>query len=310
MKLKKPNFWQEKNHILSIIFFPISLIIQLLLKAKKKLVISKSFKMPVICVGNIYLGGTGKTPLVLTIARELINYKIRPAIVKKFYKDHLDEHNLIRNNLDCLFLDNKRSKAIKMAENNEKNFVILDDGFQDFSIKKDLNILCFNSNQLIGNGFTIPSGPLREGLKSMKYADVIVINGDKNELFEKKINSFSKNAKIFYSRYVPDNIEEFKNKDLFAFAGIGNPENFFKLLNNNKLKIKKTISFPDHYKFERKELEKIVMESKKNNLEIITTEKDYFRIKDLGLKQIKYLKVKLEIKEKEKLIKYLLDIKK
>ena len=132
----------------------------------------------------------------------------------------------------------------------------------------------------------------------------------KTSYLKKKINSFSKNAKIFYSRYVPDNIEEFKNKDLFAFAGIGNPENFFKLLNNNKLKIKKTISFPDHYKFERKEFEKIVMESKKNNLEVITTEKDYFRIKDLGLKQIKYLKVKLEIKEKEKLIKYLLDIKK
>ena len=114
---------------------------------------------------------------------------------------------------------------------------ILDDGFQDYSIKKNLNILCFNSNQLIGNGMTLPAGPLRESINAVKKTQIVLINGSKNKLFEDKILSISNKVKIFYSKYLPENIEEFKNKNLLAFAGIGNPSNFFKLLSDNNLSI-------------------------------------------------------------------------
>ena len=105
--------------------------------------------------------------------------------------------------------------------------VILDDGFQDVRIKKDMNIICFNQNQLIGNGLTLPSGPLREKLSSLKNADVIIINGKKDKKFEEKLVKINEKLEIFYSCYKPINLDQFRNAKLMALAGIGNPENFF-----------------------------------------------------------------------------------
>ena len=201
--------------------------------------------------------------------------------------------------MNCLFLNKKRNAAIKDAEKAKYNVAILDDGFQDHSIKKNLNILCFNSNQLIGNGMTIPSGPLREDINSVKRAQIILINGHIDNQFEKKILKISDKIKIFYSRYIPKEIEKFKDKKLFAFAGIGNPENFFDLLIKNNLNIQKKIAFPDHYKFKKSEIQKMIDESKNNNLKLVTTEKDYLRIKDYGLKDVEIVKVELEVIEKK-----------
>ena len=307
MMILKPKFWNEKNSLISLILIPISFILQLLIEIKKRTTIQKSFKIPIICIGNIYLGGTGKTPLSIMLAKELINLKKKPAIIRKYYPEHLDEHNLINNTLDCLFVKKNRYKAIINAEEKKYNVAILDDGFQDFSIKKDLNILCFNSKQLIGNEMTLPSGPLREGMDAIKRTQIVIINGNKNELFEEKILNISKKVKIFYSKYLPLNIEKFKGKKLFAFAGIGNPNNFFNLLSESNLNLEKKLAFPDHYKFSKIEIQKMVEDSLKNNLELITTEKDYFRIKDYGFKNIKYIKIKLEISKKDKFITQILD---
>ena len=100
---------------------------------------------------------------------------------------------------------------------------------------------------MIGNGFLIPAGPLRESFDSIKKADCIFINGDKNLEFENKIKEVNKDIKIFYSIYKIKNLYKFKNKKVVAFAGIGNPSNFFKLLKENGLNLRKTYSFPDHH---------------------------------------------------------------
>ena len=307
MKILKPKFWEKNNNLISLLLFPISIFLQLLIIIKKKFTSEHSFKIPVICIGNIYLGGTGKTPLSILIAKELRKHNKKPAIIKKYYSEHIDEHNLINNSLDCLFLNKQRSKAINSAEKKQYDVAILDDGFQDYSIKKNLNILCFSSNQLIGNSMTLPAGPLRESINAIKKTQIVIINGNKNKLFEEKILNISNKVKIFYSKYLPENIEEFKNKNLFAFAGIGNPSNFFKLLGDNNLNVQTKLAFPDHYKFSKSEIQKMIDESSKNNLELVTTEKDYFRIKDYGFKNIKFLKIKLEILEKDKLINEILN---
>ena len=299
MNIKKPRFWRKKNNFLSLLLFPIAILIQLLNIIKNKFSSNQSFNIPVICVGNIFVGGTGKTPLTIMITKELIKSGKKPVIIRKFYSDHLDEHRLIKNNVSCLFLNKKRNAAIKDAEKAKYNVAILDDGFQDHSIKKNLNILCFNSNQLIGNGMTIPSGPLREDINSVKRAQIILINGHTDNEFEKKILKISNKIKIFYSRYIPKEIKKFKDKKLFAFAGIGNPENFFDLLIKNNLNIQKKIAFPDHYKFKKSEIQKMIDESKNNNLKLVTTEKDYLRIKDYGFKDVEIVKVELEIIEKK-----------
>ena len=118
----------------------------------------------------------------------------------------------------------------------------------------------FYENQLIGNGLIFPSGPLRENILH-EYAHIIVIIGQKNLNFEKKILSINSKIEIYYSNYVPRNIDKFRNKKLFAFAGIGNPENFFKLLKQNNLLLEKQVSYPDHYNFKKNELVNIIKEA-------------------------------------------------
>ncbi len=308
MKIFKPKFWDKKKNIISILLLPFSLTLQLVIFLMKKITFKYNCNIPVICIGNLYLGGTGKTPLSISLAIELSKIGKKPAIIKKFYSNQYDEHNLINTYTNYLFLDKKRINAIRTAESKGHDIAILDDGFQDYSIKKDLNILCFNGKQLAGNEMTIPSGPLRESLNSIKSSQIVVINGNKDFSFEKKITDISNEIKIFYTKYVPVNIAEFKNKKLYAFAGIGNPANFFDLLVNNNLDLRKKLEFPDHYEFKKTEIEKMINESSKNGYDIITTEKDFLRIKKFGFKNISFLKLKLEILEKEKMIENILNL--
>ena len=97
-----------------------------------------------------------------------------------------------------VFTLKNRNDAVESLINNNNDIAILDDGFQDFSINKNLNLLCFNNEQLIGNGWTLPAGPLRENLSSLKRVNIILINGKKNLEFEKKVFKFSNKIKIFY----------------------------------------------------------------------------------------------------------------
>ena len=305
----KPKFWSKKNSLLSLFLFPFSLLLRLLIMIKNTFINKESFSLPVICVGNIYLGGTGKTPVSIEIVEILKKNNIRTAIIKKSYTAHTDEFKMIESRNIPLFTNKLRSEAIRDAESNKYDCVVMDDGFQDSKINAKLNIICFNNKQLIGNGFTLPSGPLREPLSALKRTQIIIINGNKNHEFEHKIKNISKNIKIYYSKYLPLNINSFKNHNLLAFAGIGNPENFFDLLEEYNLKIIKKVSFPDHYNYSKDELNKLVIFAEKNNLKLITTEKDFFRIKDLAMPQIKYLNIKLEILDKvsfeNEIIKYL-----
>ena len=303
MKILKPKFWHGKNTLLSFFFLPLSVLLQLLIFFKKILTKRKKFSIPIICVGNIYLGGTGKTPLCIKLVEIFKKLSKQPIIIKQFYKAHEDEYNLIKSKKISLFKITSRAVAIKNAEIENFDCVILDDGFQDYSIYKDLNIICFNGEQLDGNGMTIPSGPLREPLSSIKNAQIVIINGKFNEVFEQKIKAKSKNISIYYSDYLPSNLNQFVGQNLLAFAGIGNPNNFFDLLEKNNLNISKKITYPDHYDYSMEELDNIIKYSISNKLKIITTEKDYFRIKRYNISEIKYLEVKLQIKDEHEFIK-------
>jgi len=302
MNFFKPKFW-DKNQIsfFSVLLFPITLLIKFLVFFKTLLTKKYISSIPIICVGNIYLGGTGKTPLCIEIFSILKNLNMNPAFVRKKYESFQDEADLMKQ-VGPVYQNKKRIKAIQEATQNSVNVAILDDGFQDLSIKKNLSIICFNEKQWIGNGLTIPSGPLRESLSALKKVDCVIINGKKNKDIENKIFSKNEKIKIFYSNYKPQNIDEFQSKKIIAFAGIGNPENFFDLLMDNKLNIVGTIKFPDHHKYSEQVLENLSNKIKDNNSILLTTEKDYFRISKNYKKNIKYLKIKVEIKNKNQFI--------
>ena len=300
MKLKKPKFWDNpKLSIWSILFFPFSLI-YFFLSYIKQLKRSKKFHVPVVCVGNIYLGGTGKTPLAKEIFKITKSLGKNPAFVKKYY-DYLQDEIEMLNEVGKTFAAKERAEGIELLIKNNNDLAILDDGFQDSSIKKSFSILCFNQKQWIGNGFLIPSGPLRERLSSIKRADCIVINGDKDNIIENQINKI-KQLKIFYTKYKPKNLEILKDKKIFAFAGIGNPLNFFELLKKNNLQLLNYQSFPDHYNYKKKDLDNLKSKARELNALLLTTEKDYCRINNNFRKGIEKLDVDLEIDSKEEFI--------
>ena len=299
MKIYKPKFWDKKYHtFFSIILWPISFLYQIVISIKETAASKKKFSIPVICVGNIYLGGTGKTPLSIKIW-EIFKDEKRPVVLKKNYKNHQDEIELIKKYCKILVSD-KRSDGINRAI--EKNFdlVIMDDGFQDFEIVKNLNIICFNNQQGIGNGYTIPSGPLRENLKSLKKCQIILINGKKNLQFEDKLKIYNNKLEFFYFNYFIKNVNEFKNKKLIPFAGIGNPENFFQLLKDSHLNIVKEINFPDHYEYKQADLDNLVAMENKYKAKLVTTEKDYLRISPFNRRRFEMLPIKVNIHEEKK----------
>ena len=302
MNFFKPKFW-DKNKIsfFSVLLFPVSLLIKVLSLFKRFLIKTNQSSIPIICVGNIYLGGTGKTPLCIEIFLILKNLNMNPVFVRKKYDSFQDEADL-QKQVGPVYQNKKRIEAVKEALQNKANVAILDDGFQDFSINKNLSIVCFNKKQWVGNGLTIPSGPLRESLSALKRANCVVINGEKNRDIENKIFSKNKEIKIFYTKYRAKNISEFKNKKVIAFAGIGNPENFFDLLKDNKIDIGEEIKFPDHHKYSEETLENLINKAKENNNILLTTEKDYFRIAENYKQNISFLKIEVEIENRNKFI--------
>ena len=304
MFIKKPIFWDSKNFSAwPIILYPFSIIylflFNLIIKLKKK----QTFEVPIICVGNIYLGGTGKTPLVKEIYNILISIGKKPAIIKKYYNYIEDEISLLETT-SKVFSDKNRLSSIRKLIQDNFDTAIMDDGFQDYSIKKDFSILCFNEKQWIGNGLVLPAGPLREGLNSLKKANCVFINGEKNLKIENQINKIYK-SNIFYFKYIPKNIEKFTNKKIIAFAGIGNPVNFFELLKKNNLNLVDSKTFPDHYIFSDKDMDNLIMKAKNNDAILLTTEKDYFRIKDNYKINIEKLEIDLKIENQDHFIKLL-----
>ena len=302
MLLKKPRFWDYKyTSFLAIVLSPLSFFVNIFNYIKLKISKKKNFSIPIICVGNIYLGGTGKTPLCSELFSILKNLNKNAVFIRKKYDSFQDEINLLKQ-IGPVYEKSKRINALDEAIQNKFEVAILDDGFQDFSIEKDLSIVCFNEKQWIGNGFIIPSGPLREGLSALTRANCVIINGKKNINIENKILKNNKLIKIFYSKYKPQNISGFKNRKIICFAGIGNPINFFDLLKKNEINVLEQTSFPDHHNYSKTELDILIKKAKENNATLLTTEKDYLRIEEKYRENINCLKIKIEIENKNEFI--------
>ena len=308
MIFKKPLFWDiSKPNLISYILIPFTLPIILrnyiLLFLKKK----KSSKIKTICVGNIYLGGTGKTPLSIKLYEILNNLGYKASIVKKKYSSQIDEHLLLVKK-SPLIITRYRKNAIEVGIEREDDFLIFDDGLQDAEIEYNIQFVCFKLKPWIGNGQLIPAGPMREKISSLKKYDAVFLNGHSGNFDEikSKIYSINPNIKIFKTSYKISNLEKFDlNLKYLIFSGIGNPEDFKELLIKNNFVVKKEIIFPDHYKFKINDFIKIINTANNEGLEILTTEKDYMKIPDKFRKKINFINLNLIIEKESQLIELL-----
>ena len=298
MILKKPKFWDYgKGNLLAYVLLPLTLPIMLnnfFLNLKKS---KKNKKIKLICIGNIYIGGTGKTPAVINLFKILKKFDLNVSIGKKFYKSHIDEIDLLKKESNVI-VDKSRKKIIQKAEKDKIDCLIFDDGLQDKTVSYDIQFVCFDSKSWIGNGLLIPSGPLREKLNSLKKYDAVFLK-NLNDNIDEKINlirNYNSNIKVFSTNYEIRNLNKFDtSKDYLIFSGIGNPESFRGLLEKNKFKIIEEIIFPDHFTYSKKNLDFIKKRSKEINAKIITTEKDYIKISKIDPEDIEFLKVETKI---------------
>ena len=307
IQLKKPKFWDKKEpNYLSFILLPISKIVEQAGKIfSKKRVKINGIKS--ICVGNLYIGGTGKTSLAIELKKFLDELNIKSCFIKKYYKNQMDEIRLLKSHGET-FINNSRKKALIEAKQKGYRVAILDDGLQDKELLYDLSYLCFNKKNKIGNGLVIPAGPLRENRNNIKYYDNVFLNGnyeDSSE-FENFLLEKNKKIKFFYSNYVIKNLENLKTqKSIFVFSGIGNHVTFVQMLKNNNFKIFNDTEFPDHYNYTDKDLKKIVNLAQEKNLDVFTTKKDFLRIDENKRNFIKYVDVKLEFKKNDEILNQL-----
>ena len=308
MNLKKPKFWdQKKPNTLAYLLLPVSILLRLI----KSLKIRSKFikpKIQTICVGNIYLGGTGKTSLSIKINEILNRKKIKSCFVKKFYSNQYDEQKLLESR-GKLFTSSTRINAINLAANEGYQVAILDDGLQDNSISYDLSFVCFNNLNWIGNGLTIPAGPLRQNINSLKSYKHVFLNGNLENLenIKRHIFKINPNINLHIGKYIPLNINEFnKDNKYLVFSGIGNHKTFVSMLKDYGINVVKDIEFPDHYKYTNYDINKIIDLSNDLDYKIITTEKDYLRLDRDKIDNINFIKSELKILDEDRLISTIL----
>ena len=305
MKLKKPNFWDyKKPNLISYLLLPLTLpfiINNFFLNISSQ---KKNKEIKTICIGNIYVGGTAKTPLTIRIFEILRNMNLKTATIKKFYANQIDEQKILQKKTNLLCFKD-RKKAIKEAVKKKFEIAVFDDGLQDLTMHYDLTFVCFNNLTWIGNGNLIPAGPMREKLESLKKYNAVFLNGNGENISKLKpiIKKFNKKIKIFETFYEPLRVKKFNKKEKYlAFSGIGNPTSFKKTLIKNKFNIIKEIIFADHYQYTSNDIMNIKRSAKELGAKIITTEKDYIKLKPMDNKGINFLEVKLVLKKEKELI--------
>ena len=308
MKFEKPKFWDfKKPNLISYLLFPLTLLISLnnfFLKFKSK---KKNEKIKTICIGNIYLGGTGKTPTTVTLYELLKKLNFKVSTAKKFYASQFDE-NLLLENRTKFITSNSRNKILLKGIERGEQIIVFDDGLQDKNISYDIEFVCFDAEKFIGNGLLIPAGPLREKIESLKKYDAVFLKCSNDNIQEQKnlIRKFNENIKIFETYFEIMNLDQFNLDDKFIiFSGIGNPSSFKKILINNNFKVIEEMIFADHYNYKKKEIENILSLAKEKNLKVITTEKDFVKINKFNFDNIKFIRLDLKIKNEKQLVDFL-----
>ena len=283
----KTPWWFLSKNLMAILLLPLSWVYSCVSKIvffmRKKGAISS--RRPVICVGNIFAGGVGKTPIVRAIA----NYFDAPVVMRGYKKnkktgDVGDEAIMLsRGGLVVHVGDRKSNIVLLNKQSDETTPIIMDDGLQNPTIKKDISIIVFDESLGFGNGFLLPAGPLRQPKSVLKNADAIIVIRNKNK---KKNFVLPENVPVFYAKNQTVSPYDDDEK-LVAFAGIGYPKKFFNALKNVVAKR----AFPDHYQYTQQDIEQLLSLAEKKKAKLITTEKDWVRLPIEIRDKIKYARL-------------------
>ncbi len=313
--MKTPSFWKDKN-LASLLLSPIGCLYMSATFLRLKLKKAKKVEKKVICIGNITAGGTGKTPVSLAIAAMLQQMGKNPFFVSRGYggkaqdilvdikKDKAEvvgDEPLLLAQRAPVVINADRYKAAQKAIENGADIIVMDDGFQNPGLYKDISFLVFDGEFGIGNGFGVPAGPMRESFsQGLKRAQAVIIIGEDKHNIAAKLSALP----VFYAKVVNEPINP-QHKKAIAFAGIGRPQKFYNSLKQCGVEIVETIDFPDHHQYSKDELENLILRAKEKKAQLYTTTKDYVKIPQELRPHFNVLQIKIKWQDEKSLETFL-----
>ncbi len=328
--MQAPRFWWDKPGAMAALLSPFASLYGAI-AARRLQQAGARAGIPVICVGNPTVGGAGKTPAAMAIARLLIEAGERPYFLTRGYGGRLagpvivepahtavqvgDEPLLLARVAPTVVAANRVAGA-RLAREKGASVIVMDDGFQNPSLAKDFSILVIDGTRGIGNGRVLPAGPLRAPLEpQLERADAILIVGSESGAISLSVAARVRNLPLFHATLEPDaaTVAALAGQKVLAFAGIGDPEKFFATVAAAGIDAPIKRGFSDHHRYSIKEARRLLEEAKRNKLSLLTTEKDAARIQsDVALGELaartRALPVTLTVTESEDFRKLVLGV--
>lgn len=289
--MRAPEFWQRRNwreRLIDQLLVPFGWLYSAVVACSAARNHCRKLAAPVICVGNISAGGVGKTPIAITIAEVLKNRGLQPFFLSRGYGGRLagpirviPEHRagdvgdepLLLASVAPTIVARARVSGGAMAISLGADVIVMDDGHQNFALHKDLSLVVIDAAQGFGNGHVLPAGPLRERIaQGLKRADAVILIGD--GLVDLK--GFSRPVLCAHIHPAPP--QWLKGAKVYAFAGIGNPDKFFRSLSDCGAEITGHQAFGDHHNYTQAEIACLRAAAHEREARLITTTKDYARL--------------------------------
>lgn len=308
---KAPNFWNTRDSKWVKALLPISKLYGAVSSFKVNKVSPEKAAIPVVCIGNVVLGGAGKTPTVDLVCEIFHKYNLTPHILTGGYGGYLKNvirvdpahHSYLQVGDEALlsaevaptWVGRNRINSAKAATLAGADVLVMDDGFQNNSIFKDFKILVVDSGQSFGNEFLFPAGPLRESVEGgIKKSDIVLIIGEKNEYIENRVKAVNKDIPLFYAKIQPqDNINIAPKSKVIGFCGIGYPAKFKKTLKELEVDLLDFIAFSDHHPYTITEIQKLIKSAQRTGARLVTTRKDFIKIPEVFRGQLTVIDIKL-----------------
>jgi tetraacyldisaccharide 4'-kinase len=295
--MREPGFWHRPSSWKSHLLRPLAALYGAVAAQRLR---RQGFDagIPVICVGNYHVGGAGKTPTVLALAKLLRATGETPVVLSRGYGGRLrgpvmvdpirhlaadvgDEPLMMSQDVPVAVARN-RVDGVALAKSQRASVILMDDGFQNPSIAKDVSLIVIDSERGLGNGRVLPAGPLRAPLKpQLVRTDVLVVVGDGDASAAVADAVTARGGQVLAAHLKPDetSVAALKGKRLLAFAGIGDPARFFRTLRGCGLDVVGERGFADHHVFSEADLDALQADARRDQLTLVTTEKDFARLR-------------------------------
>ena len=295
--MREPAFWYRPSSLISHLLAPLGVLYGWV-AGRRLQQTGLDAGIPVLCVGNYHVGGAGKTPAVLALSGLLRSLGETPVVLSRGYGGSLrgpakvdsarhtaaeigDEPLMLSRTVPVV-VARDRVSGVALARAQGASVIVLDDGFQNPAIAKDCSLIVIDGRRGLGNGQVFPAGPLRAPLPpQLARTDALIVVGDGGAAEPVAAAIVARGKPVLSARITPDpaSLAALRGKRVLAFAGIGDPERFFRTLRAGGIEVARELAFDDHHAFSPREIEALIAEAQLGALTVVTTEKDMARLR-------------------------------